>query len=207
MPTPVAVLDFETTGLSPDHGDRVTEVAVVVVEGGRPAARFQSLMNAGVPIPGFVEHLTGISSAMVRAAPPSREVMRELARFVGDLPLVAHNAAFDRKFLDAELARVGLARTQDVTCSMRVARRVYPDAPDHKLATVAAWAGVPAAGRQHRALADAEMTAGLWIRMQSELMRRHRLPAAPLELMQRLERAPRRGADAVVARYRERLGL
>jgi len=101
----IAVIDFETTGISPAMGDRATEVALVLLEHGRVVDRFQSLMNAGVRIPAFVTQLTGISNAMVAGAPPAEQVMREAARFVGDTPLVAHNAAFDRKFWQAELAR------------------------------------------------------------------------------------------------------
>jgi DNA polymerase-3 subunit epsilon len=73
--TPIAVIDFETTGLSPAQGDRATEIAVVLVQGGRVVDRFQSLMNAGVRISSFItESFTGISNAMVasRAAVPRR---------------------------------------------------------------------------------------------------------------------------------------
>jgi DNA polymerase-3 subunit epsilon len=66
---PIAVIDFETTGISPDQGDRVTEVAIVLVENGRVVDRYQSLMNAGVRIPSFITQLTGISNSMVAAAP------------------------------------------------------------------------------------------------------------------------------------------
>ena len=69
--TRIAVIDFETTGISPAMGDRATEVAIVMMEGGRVVDRFQSLMNAGVRIPSFITQLTGITNAMVAAAPPA----------------------------------------------------------------------------------------------------------------------------------------
>ena len=75
----VAVIDFETTGLSPAMGDRATEVAVVIVDDGRIVDRYQSLMNSGARIPAFIEALTGISNAMIRKAPPAAEVMNALA--------------------------------------------------------------------------------------------------------------------------------
>ncbi|MEA3291014.1 MAG: 3'-5' exonuclease [Pseudomonadota bacterium] len=203
----IAVIDFETTGLSPDMGDRATEVAVVVIDNGRVVEQFQSLMNAGVGIPSFIEALTGITDAMVRKAPPAAEVMRELARFIGDIPLVAHNASFDRKFLDAELSRARRRRQQDFTCSMRVARRIYPRAPNHKLGTLVEYAGVPVKGRYHRALADAEMTANLWLAMQEEICRKHRLAEVPLELMNRLQSIPRYSLDSYVTKYRKRHDL
>ena len=95
---PIAVIDFETTGLSPAMGDRATEIAIAVLEGDRVVDRFQSLMNAGVRISAFIEDYTGISNDMIRAAPPVEEVMAQAARFVRDMPLVAHNASFDVGF-------------------------------------------------------------------------------------------------------------
>jgi DNA polymerase III subunit epsilon len=94
----VAVIDFETTGLSPHPGDRATEIAVVLLQDGVVVDRYQSLMNAGVRVPSFIESLIGITNAMVRKAPPVAEVMREVYEFVEDCPLVAHNALFDRQF-------------------------------------------------------------------------------------------------------------
>ncbi|MDP2266504.1 MAG: 3'-5' exonuclease, partial [Thiobacillus sp.] len=89
----VAVIDFETTGLSPAMGDRATEVAVVIVDNGIIVDRYQSLMHSGAYIPPFIASLTGISNAMLSKAPPAAEVMHALAEFVGDFPLVAHNAS------------------------------------------------------------------------------------------------------------------
>ena len=119
----VAVIDFETTGLSPAQGDRATEIAAVLLRDGKVVDHYQSLMNCGVAIPSYIEELTGISTAMVRQAPPAAEVMREVAEFVGNHPLVAHNASFDCKFWDAELARIERRRSQQFACSMLLARR------------------------------------------------------------------------------------
>lgn len=125
----IAVIDFETTGLSPAMGDRATEVAIVLVEDGQVVDRFQSLMNAGQRIPAFIEALTGISNAMLATAPPAERVMADASRFVGKVPMVAHNASFDRMFWEAELARAGETATQPFACTMLVARRLYPQAP------------------------------------------------------------------------------
>ena len=76
----IAVIDFETTGMSPDFGDRPTEVAIVLVEDGRIVDRYQSLMNAGVRVSSFITQLTGITNAMVASAPPAAQVMREASR-------------------------------------------------------------------------------------------------------------------------------
>ena len=175
MSAPIAIIDFETTGTSPDLGDRPTEVAIVLTERGGVVDRFQSLMNPGIRIPAFITQLTGITNAMVQAAPPVAQVMAEAARFVGQTPLVAHNASFDRKYWQAELQRLGLPATQPFACTVLLARRLYPDAPNHRLGTLAQHLGLPATGRAHRALADAEMTAELLRHMHTLLHTRHGL--------------------------------
>ena len=171
----VAVIDFETTGLSPAQGDRATEIAAVILQDGKVVGRYQSLMNAGVRIPSFIQELTGISDAMIRSAPPVADVMREVSAFVGDYPLVAHNASFDCKFWDAELARINRSRRQEFACSMLLSRRLLPQAPSHKLGALVEFANLPVAGRYHRALADAEMAASLLVRLEEELRGRYRV--------------------------------
>lgn len=186
----IAVIDFETTGMVPGGTCRATEIGVAIWEDGRIVDRYQSLMNAGVWVPPFIERLTGISNAMVRAAPPAAQVMAEAAEFVGELPLVAHNAAFDRKFWDDELMRIGRVRRQSFACSMLLARRLLPDAPNHKLGTLHAWAGLPPAGRAHRALADAEMAAHLVGVLADRLHRTYGVASASHALLCELQRVP-----------------
>ena len=187
----VAVIDFETTGLSPGQGDRATEVAAVIVEGGRVVDRYQSLMNAGVRIPAYIEALTGISNAMIRTAPSAQDVMRAVSDFVGGIPIVAHNAAFDSKFWDAELARIQRSRKQDFICSLLLSRRIFPLAPSHKLGALIEYARLPVAGRYHRALADAEMAASLLVRLEEELRLRHQVHDVSVELLRRIQRVPK----------------
>lgn len=203
----VAIIDFETTGMSPDMGDRTTEVGVVIVEDGEIAGHYQSLMNGGVRIPAFIEALTGISTAMIRKAPPAEAVMAELAEFVGDLPLVAHNASFDSKFLDAEWARIGHRRRQEFACSMLLARRIYPAAPNHKLGSLVCHLGLPDTARHHRALADAEMTAHLWVRMMADIQCQHGLSKVPHDLLRVLQKTPKGQIKARIERAREEFRL
>ena len=184
----LAVIDFETTGATPAQGARATEVAVCLLEGGRIVDRFASLMNAGVRIPSFITQLTGITNAMVAAAPPADVVMREAAAFVGTRPMVAHNAAFDRQFWRSELAHCGLTAANDFACTLLLSRRLYPDAPNHKLGTLAQWFDLPASGRAHRALADAEVAAHLLARMQHDLQTRHGCSRADAALLMALQR-------------------
>ena len=196
----IAVIDFETTGLSPTRGDRATEIAAVLVRDGRIVDRYQSLMNAGLRIPPFITQLTGITTAMVREAPPAERVMAEVADFVGTLPLVAHNASFDAKFWDAELARIGRQRRQSFVCSMLVAKRVLPQAASYKLGNLVAMAGLPSAARAHRALADAEMAAHLTLYLERELMRRFELTAVTHDLLGRIQKASKGALQGCVAR-------
>ena len=137
----VIVLDFETTGMSPAYGDRPIEVGAVRIEHDRIVDRFQELMNPGFTISWFIESLTGISNELVAASPPCEEVMTRFAKWIDDTPLVAHNAGFDRKFLDAELALVGRERTNPMACTVLAARRLYPESPNHKLATLVSHLG------------------------------------------------------------------
>lgn len=182
---PVAVIDFETTGLSPAMGDRATEIAVVVVRDGRIEDRFQSLMNAGVRIPTHIQMLTGISNQMVAEAPPAEEVMKAAAKVVGRCPLVAHNASFDRRFWDAELSRIGGRRQSEFACSMLLARRFYPQLPNHRLGEVVTALNLPRNGKTHRAMVDAEMAAHLWMRLHLDLRARFKCrPATHAQLVQ-----------------------
>lgn len=196
----VAVIDFETTGLSPAQGDRATEIAAVILENGKVVDRYQSLMNAGVRVPAFIEGLTGISNAMIRTAPPAATVMREVSDFVGDYPLIAHNASFDSKFWDAELARIERSRSQVFVCSLLLSRRIFPHAPSHKLSALVDYINLPVAGRYHRALADAEMAASLLLRLEEELRKRHSLSDVSIELLSQIQRAPKSQLEKCIAR-------
>jgi DNA polymerase-3 subunit epsilon len=201
----IAVIDFETTGLSPAMGDRATEVAIVLLEAGRIVDRFQSLMNAGVFIPAFITSLTGISNAMVAAAPDAASVMREASRFAGGAPLVAHNASFDRKFWQAELARAGIATEPEAApafaCTMLVSRRLYPQAPSHKLGVLVDYHRLPRGGRAHRALADAEMAASLLGQIQQDLRTRHGVSQPDHALLMLLQRCARPAVGALMAQH------
>ncbi len=199
----VAVIDFETTGLSPAQGDRATEIAAVILQDGKVVDRYQSLMNAGVRIPSFIENLTGISNAMIRSAPPVADVMREVAKFVGDYPLVAHNAAFDKKFWDAELARIDKSRRQEFACSLLLSRRLLPQAPSHKLGALVEFANLPAAGRAHRALADAEMAASLLVRLEEELCARYQVRQVSHELLRKIQSAPKAKLEQCLERHQQ----
>jgi len=182
----VIVLDFETTGLSPNQGDRAIEIGAVQIEQGVITDRFQRLMNPGQRINRFIEDYTGITNTMLRKAAPCAEVMNEFADFIGDYDLVAHNASFDQRFLDAELQLIQRSYSGSFACSMLAARRLYPAAPNHKLGTLVKYKTLPSDGTFHRALADAEMTAHLWLAMLDDIEQSYAIGDLSFVLMQKL---------------------
>jgi DNA polymerase-3 subunit epsilon len=182
----VLVIDFETTGLSPNCGDRAIEIGAVLVQDGSIVDHFQSLINPGMRISGFISAYTGITNRMLQQAPASSEVMHRFIDFMADHHLVAHNAGFDRRFLDAELRRIGKCRKQEFACSMLISRRIYPNAPSHNLRSLIEFTKIQTDGLFHRALADARMTASLWIRMIEDLRQNYGLEEVSFDLLQRI---------------------
>ena len=199
-----AVIDFETNGDMPRSGGRPTEIAAVLVENGRIVDRYQSLMNAGVYVPYYIEELTGISNSMVRAAPPAAKVMTEVFDFVGTAKLVAHNASFDKIFWDDELVRLHRRREVEFACTVLLSRRVFPNTANHKLGTLVQHFNLPMSGQAHRALADAEVTAHLLLHLLAELRhigQRFNLDVISHELLTIIQRAPRVQLELCLARH------
>jgi len=184
----VVVLDFETTGLSPQYGDRAIEIGAVLLEQGRIVDRFQRLMNPGFRISPFIEGYTGITNEMLKDKPCCEEVMLEFSGFIADHNIVAHNASFDRRFLDSELKRANRKYEGSCCCSLLLSRRVYQDSPNHTLQTLVSHAGIPETGTFHRALADAEMTAYLWLSMIDHIRRQYGIPEISFDQLRELSR-------------------
>jgi DNA polymerase-3 subunit epsilon len=157
---PIVMLDFETTGLSPAMGDRITEVAALRIVGGSVTERYVSLVNCGVRIPSFITSLTGITQEMVDGAPPAERVVPELLDFIGSDALSSHNASFDEKFLTAEVERLGRSCGHaHLVCLLKLSRRVFPGLASHKLGQLARHLGIGLSSQAHRAEADAEVAA------------------------------------------------
>jgi len=188
----LVILDFETTGLSPDYGDRAIEIGAVRLINGEIEDSFQALMNPGCRISSFIEDYTGITNEMLKDAPPCKTVMKEFADFIGDDNLVAHNASFDRRFLDAEFARISKDYSGKFTCSLLLARRIYQDAPNHKLGTLVNYININSDGTFHRALYDSEMTAKLWMSMIDEITNRSGLDCVPFSLIEKIVKTPKK---------------
>lgn len=195
----VIVLDFETTGLSPNQGDRAIEIGAVRIDNGVITDSFQELMNPGVRVSGFIESYTGINNSMLINAAPCNAVMRRFYDFIGNSNLVAHNASFDSKFLEDEFQRIGCRVHGEFACSMLIARRIYPDAPNHKLGTLVRYKNLPNDGTFHRALADSQMTAHLWMGMIDDIKIEHSFENVPFDVMQKLSRKKKYSASSYLA--------
>jgi DNA polymerase III subunit epsilon len=160
-----AVVDVETTGSSAGGGDRITEIAVVVVQGARCDIVFETLVNPGRPIPMPASMVTGITDAMVRAAPTFAEVADGLLAALAGRVFVAHNARFDSTFLTAELKRVrDLGLNGPRLCTVRLSRCLLPGLRSCGLDSVSHWFGFENPAR-HRAGGDALVTAKLLARL------------------------------------------
>lgn len=197
----VVILDFETTGLSPEMGDRAIEIGAVCIEDGEIKGHFQELMNPGRRIDSFIEDYTGITNEMLKDAPSCEEVMHKFADFISGYNLVAHNASFDQRFLDAELGRISRKYKGKFACSMLAARRIYQDAPDHKLGTLVKYANIPTDGVFHRALYDSEMTTKLWLAMLDDIGERYNIPDIQFALIQKLTKTPKKSVHNFLGRW------
>jgi DNA polymerase III epsilon subunit family exonuclease len=152
-----AVVDVETTGLSSRLGDRICELAVVIVSGGRIVDRLQTLVNPGRPISRGANAVNGITDSMVQNAPYFRNVAPALVEAFKGAVLVGHNASFDLSFLSAELREAGHNPPNNpVIDTLAIARKCY-SFHSNKLSEVARSLGIRTQGL-HRALADATVT-------------------------------------------------
>lgn len=155
------VLDLETTGGSPDD-DRICEIGAVKIRGGECLGTFHSLVDPGRAIPPAITVLTGLTTQIVRPAPPVAALLPAVLDFMGDAVFVGHNVRFDRSFLDAALARADFDRLSNVTVdTCGLARRLVRDeVPDCRLGTLADRFRLDHRP-SHRALDDALATADL----------------------------------------------
>jgi DNA polymerase III subunit epsilon len=155
----VVIVDVETTGLAPDQAT-IIEIGAVRLSGGQVTGEFFSLVNPATEIPPDITDLTGITDAMVAAAPPPAVALGAFLAFARGAVLAAHNAPFDLAFLTSGCAVAGLAWPPAAVLDTAVLARLLlrPDqVPDCRLATLAGYFAV-AATPCHRALADAQAT-------------------------------------------------
>ena len=149
------LLDLETTGATPLR-DRITEIALIRFEHGHEVDRWETLVNPGMPIPAFIQNLTGITDAMVQDAPSFEQVAHKLDHYLDGAVLAAHNARFDHGFLKNEYRRMGATLRQKVICTVKLSRRLYPQHQSHGLDAIMQRHGLTCTAR-HRAMGDVEL--------------------------------------------------
>ena len=160
-----AVVDVETTGMHASGDDRITEIAVVVVQGTQRRVVVDTLVNPGRPIPAMITAITGISDAMVADAPSFDEVADEVAGALAGRVFVAHNARFDWGFVGHSLRRTrGVALTGPRLCTVRLARKLVAGLPSASLDSLIQRFALEIVAR-HRAAGDALATAELLLRL------------------------------------------
>jgi DNA polymerase-3 subunit epsilon/ATP-dependent DNA helicase DinG len=157
--TSIVALDLETTGLDPQT-DAILEIGARRFDGNRIEDEFTTLINPGRHIPDFISGLTGISDEMVRQAPPIRNVLDELATFIGDSPILGHNIKFDLSFFK----KYNLFELNESLDTYELAAVLLPSASRYNLGSLAQQLGIPLQ-TAHRALDDARATHGVFQRL------------------------------------------
>jgi len=187
----IVVLDFETTGFSPEKS-RVIEVGAARVIAGKVVEQYSKLCNPECVVPEIITRITGINTEMLKNKPPVGDVILELQKFIGDYPIVAHNAEFEARFLSMEMKRLmDLQRfnaqeasisTNKFICTKILARHLIPQLPNYKLATLKEHIKfVPEPGHQaHRALSDVQTTVALWGYMHHAILQQLKCPGKPV---------------------------
>ena len=199
------VVDVETTGGRPWSGDRITEIAAVIVRDGEVRDVFETLVNPQRPIPPLITALTNISWAMVKDAPVFRDVCDRLLGFMQGHVFVAHNAGFDWRFVTAEVNRAcGHRLSGRQLCTVRLARKLLPHLRSRSLDHVAHHYGVTI-GARHRAGGDAIATAHVLLRLLRDARDRgcESWPALE-ELVARRKKRARRGRPSAMPRSMDR---
>ncbi|MBY8966382.1 hypothetical protein KHP57_11780 [Algiphilus sp. NNCM1] len=158
--------DTETTGLAPDSGDEIIAIGAIRVVQGRILSRevFESLVHSKQPIGIESRRIHGFSPAMLAQAPRAESVLPQFARFCEDTVLLAHNAAFDLRFLERQASPLGIHFDQPVLDTLLLSALLYPEKDGHQLESIAARTGVSVVGR-HTALGDAIVTAEIFVRL------------------------------------------
>lgn len=162
------IFDTETTGLDPRSGHRLVEIGCIELVDRRESGRtFHAYFNPERDMPAEAEAVHGLSIQFLSDKPLFASCVEDLLEFLGDAPMIAHNAAFDFGFINAELARAGrpaldMAR---MCCTVQMARKLHPGAK-HSLDALCTRYGIDRSHRiKHGALLDAELLAHLYIEM------------------------------------------
>ena len=156
--------DLETTGVHTKK-DKITELGAIKIRNGCIIDTFETLVNPGRYIPYDVSHLTGIVSEMVENSPTMKEVLPKFLDFIEDNTLIAHNAAFDVRFINSALKEGGyFSMRNDVICTCKLGRHILPELNKHSLRKLARHFGIINI-QPHRAGSDAATCAKIFLSM------------------------------------------
>ena len=145
--------DLETTGLNSVR-DRIVEIGAVLFDGAQIVDRHSTLIDPEIPVPPIISEITGITNQMVKGKPLVEDAIKDLAVFCGELPLVAHNAPFDFKFLSEAIKKHQTEAPKGVVLdTLPLTRKIYPGLPNYKLGTLVNHFNFPS-GTFHRAEED-----------------------------------------------------
>ncbi|HUG26382.1 3'-5' exonuclease [Piscinibacter sp.] len=162
------VFDTETTGLSPSDGDEIISIGAVRIVNGRLLKQecFDRLVRPRRPVRRESEKIHGISAQMLAGQPVIEQVLPMFRRFAEDTVLVAHNAAFDMRFLQLAREQTGVEFDQPVLDTLMLSALAHPGRADdeHRLEQIAARLGIPVIGR-HTALGDAIVTGEVFLKL------------------------------------------
>lgn len=179
------VIDLETTGNAPKKGDRIIQIAAVVIEQGQIVDRYMSFVKPMQKIPLFIEQLTGITNDMVEEAPTFEEIAEDLISLLSDSYFVAHNVYFDLSFLQEELKNCGFQFSGPILDTVELARIAFPTEKSFKLSDLSDGFNI-IHEHPHRADSDAEVTALLLLRIFDKLKA---LPVITLQQLLKLSRS------------------
>jgi DNA polymerase III subunit epsilon len=160
------ILDTETTGLSPATGDRIVEIGAIELINYIPSGKtYHVYLNPERDMPKEAEAVHGLSAAFLKDKPLFKNIATEFLAFIGDAPLIIHNASFDMGFINAELGFVGLPAIppSQVIDTLQMARRTHPMGPN-SLDALCKRYGIDNSKRtKHGALLDAELLADVYL--------------------------------------------
>lgn len=151
-----AIVDIETTGGYATN-NAITEVAIVLHDGIRELKRYETLVNPGMPIPRYVQALTGINDEMVSDAPYFNEIAGIIHEWLSGAVFVAHNVNFDYSFIKHQLKACRMDLDTRKLCTVRLSRKTFPGAPSYSLGNICSHLGISIPNR-HRAGGDAGAT-------------------------------------------------
>ena len=165
------VFDLETTGLYPNSGDSMIEIGAVKIKDGKIIDRYDELINPCVPLNLDIVKITGITDEMLKNKRTEEECIKDFMAWVGDLPMVAHNAKFDVSFIDNAYSKYNLGKLSNIVIdTLGLSRYLESSEKYHNLATLVKRYDIPwDEDKHHRGDYDSEGTALIFDKMLRKL--------------------------------------